>query len=145
METMSYAKPMAVDVLFWHIVGLPENDKLPLSFRASGAWVLRPPNVKAYIALDECDPERLASEFVTWSTARMPEVDAYSVEGLLSNIEELGPRRKYFAALEICLLLQLDDWKGAFARCHDRGRHESGGFGVCNKTFFDLARDWIVA
>jgi hypothetical protein len=139
------AKPMAVDRLFWRIVKLPENDRLPLSFRANGAWVLRPPSFQATIALDERDPERLAHEFVAWSTDRLPQVAPFSVNGLLSEIEDLGPRRKHHVALEICLRLQLGDWDGALSLCGDRGPHESGGFGVGDKTFFDLARDWIAA
>jgi hypothetical protein len=142
---MLFAKPMALDPLFWRIVGLPENGRLPHSFRANGAWVLRPPFVEAYIALDEHDPERLAGEFVKWSTGRLSKVAALSAEGLLSEIEGLGSRRKHFAALEICLRLQRNDWEGAHALCNDRGRHESGGFGVGSKTFFDMARDWIAA
>lgn len=32
-------KPMAIDPLFWDIVGLTNNNTPPLSFRATGAWV----------------------------------------------------------------------------------------------------------
>lgn len=145
VNAMQFVKPMGIDPIFWRIVGLPENDRLPLSFRANGAWVIHPPFLEAKIALDERDPERLASEFVKWSTGRLPQVASRSITGLLSEIEGLGSGREHHAAFEICLRLQLGDWDGAFALCRDRGPHDFGGYGVGDKTFFDLARDWIVA
>jgi hypothetical protein len=140
---MSFAKPMAVDPMFWRIVGLPENDKLPLSFRANGAWVLRPPFSKALIALDEREPERLAREFVTWSTDGLAQVATYSVETLLAKLEGLGPRRKSFVALEICLHLLRNDFASAQGICRDLPPNETGGFMTGSKTFIDQAKDWF--
>lgn len=39
-----HVKPMAIDPIFWDIVGLLENNKLPLSFRAIGAWTCSTPD-----------------------------------------------------------------------------------------------------
>ena len=139
------AKPMAVDPVFWRILGRPENERLPLSFRANGAWVLRPPFLEGYIALDEREPEQLATAFLKWSSERLPEVAASSVAMLLVEIEGTGVRRKHFAALEICLRLLQDDWDGALDLCRNRGRHESGGFMTGSKTFFDQASEYIHA
>ena len=40
-------KPMELDPIFCDIVGLPENVRLPLSFRAFGAWVCAAPAISA--------------------------------------------------------------------------------------------------
>jgi len=145
IASMLFAKPMAIDPLFWRVVGLPENERLPLSFRANGAWVLRPPFSEANIALDEADPERLANDFVRWAGEQLPAVASRTPATLLSEIEGLGDRRLHFAALEICLRLMLDDWGGALALCEGRGPNDYGGFGSGTTTFFDWAREWIAA
>lgn len=140
---MSFAKPMVVDPVFWCIAGLPENDKLPLSFRANGAWVLRPPFSEAYIALDQREPELLAREFLKWATDSLTQVAASSVETLLAKIEGLGPRRKNFAALEICLHVLRDDYASAQDICGNLAPNELGGFVTGHKTFIDQAKDWL--
>ena len=118
------AKPMKVDPVFWSIVGLPENGTLPLSFRANGAWVLRPPFSEAFIALNEPEPELLACALVKWATDRLPEVAALSIDNLLGTLEETGDRDvKNFAALEICLHLMRDDYESAINVCQSLGPH----------------------
>ncbi|MBV9511525.1 MAG: hypothetical protein JO303_14730 [Caulobacteraceae bacterium] len=145
VKAMLLAKPMAIDPLFWRVVGLPENERLPLSFRANGAWVLRPPFRDANIGLGETDPERLADAFVTWAGDHLPAVTAGTPATLLAEIESLGERRRHHATLEICLRLMLDDWSGALALCEGRGPTDFGGYGSGKMTFFDWARDWIAA
>jgi hypothetical protein len=143
VKATSFAKPMAVDPVFWRIVGLPQNEKLPLSFRANGAWVLRPPFSEAFIALDERESERLAREFVEWSTDRLTEVSASSVETLLAELEGLGARRKGYVALEICLHLLRDDSASAEEICRTLTTKETGGFVTGSRTFIDQAKDWL--
>jgi hypothetical protein len=142
--TRLFAKPMAIDPLFWRIVGLPDNERLPLSFRANGAWVLRPPFVEAHISLAQTDPARLAADVVAWSTMQLTEIESFSVDTLLSDLERLGARRQNFAALEICLHLLRDDYERAFTVCRDSSPSDSGGFISGTQTFLDQARDWIV-
>lgn len=38
-------KPLIIDEVFWEIVGLEDNKKMPLSFRGNGAFVIRSKNV----------------------------------------------------------------------------------------------------
>jgi hypothetical protein len=139
------AKPMAVDPLFWRIVGLQDNERLPLSFRANGAWVVRPPSREANIALTETDPGALAVATMAWATDQLVDINASSPQALLREIECLGERRRHFVAFEICLRLLTADWAGALALCNDHGPEESGGFQTGDKTYFDQARDWISA
>jgi len=138
-------KPMAVDPLFWRVVGLQENESQPLSFRANGAWVLRPPSIEAHLGQDEESPERLSELVLDWSTDQLSFVATRSIDGMLSDIAQLGPRRSQFAALEICLHLLKEDFDRALELCRERGPNETGGFTTGNKTFFDQAGEWIVA
>jgi hypothetical protein len=135
---------MAVDPVFWEIVGLPENQQQPLSFRATGAWVLRAPREEHYIALDESDPELLAEAVVEDATRRVVDLGPISPRAEADTIEAMGDLRSNFAALEICLRVLDEDLEKAFALCSDRVLHDSGGFRTGDRTFFDQARDWLL-
>lgn len=140
------AKPMAVDPIFWSVVGLPDNNRMPLSFRAQGAWVLRSPAAEDYVALGETDPVRLAEEVMDWITRRLPDVSVRSIKDLLADIRTAkGGGRNAYVALEICLHLLLDDLEGALALCSSAKSGDHGGFTVGDATFFDQARAWIIA
>ncbi len=134
---------MTVDPLFWQIVGLTENERLPLSFRANGAWVLRAPSRQAHIAPEEDDPEKLAAAAISWATGSLSEVHQTTPQKLLREIESLGDQRKDFAALEVCLRLTLGDVDGALARSTADDCYDSGGFQTGEKGFFQQAREWI--
>ncbi len=134
---------MAVDPLFWRIVGLEENEQLPLSFRANGAWVLRAPPRQFHIAPEEHDPEKLAAATISLATGYLSEVHQSSPEKLLKEIESLGDLRTHFAALEVCLRLLLGDVDGALERSTFVHSDDSGGFRTGEKGFFQQAREWI--
>ena len=140
---MLFAKPLAIDPLFWRIVGFSENERLPLSFRARGAWVLRSPFLEHSVSLEVTDPKQLAADIVAWSTLQLTDRANFSIDALLSKLEQLGARRDHFVALEICLHLLRHDYDRALALCRDGSLIDSGGFRVGDSTFFDMARDWI--
>lgn len=138
------AKPMGVDPVFWEIVGLPENQEQPLSFRAIGAWVLRAPSGQEHIALGETDPQLLAEALLQRATGRLADLGPVSPRAQADAIEAMGDLRIHFAALEICLRIMDEDLETALALCSDRADDDSGGFQTGDRTFFDQARDWIV-
>src|SRR5216683_2700624 len=60
-------KPMALDPIFWDIVGLSENIKLPLSFRAFGAWVCAAPAIfEDEIAEGDGSAKGIADNILEW-------------------------------------------------------------------------------
>ena len=148
-------KPMALDPLFWDIVGLNENEALPLSFRATGAWVLRPPSTDEHVGLNTAEVQALSVEVWEWSNRRATEIlKTISIETMLTALpsgENLGGQPR---ALATCLHILLDDLDGAMRLCRidDAETHplmrEGGGFTTHNRdgsisTFLDQARDWI--
>lgn len=148
-------KPMALDPLFWDIVGLPENRKLPLSFRATGAWVLRPTTLDEPVALDIGDIDPLADALLTWSNGRSEKALAgASVQAMLADLPNESELRGQPRALATCLRIMANDLDGAMRLCRicDPDAHplmrEGGGFTTHNRdgstsTFVDQARDWI--
>jgi hypothetical protein len=148
-------KPMALDPLFWDIVGLSENEALPLSFRATGAWVLRPPSTDDHVGLNTTEVEPLAAEVLNWGNQRASEIlKSISIESMIAalpNGEHLRGQRR---ALAVCLRVLAKDLDGAIHLCRmdDPDTHplmrEGGGFSTRNRdgtisTFIDQARDWI--
>ncbi len=77
-------KPMTIDPIFWDIVGLPENNALPLSFRANGAWICRAP-YSAEITLEESsNPAGVARDFFVAANEQLAiMVKSWTVENLL--------------------------------------------------------------
>ena len=147
-------KPMTVDPLFWDIVGLSENRRMPLSFRATGAWVLRPPSTENYVGLDTIDVELLAEDVVDWGHRQMSQIlSSISIESMLAALSGNHQVRAY-RALAICLHILAKDVDRALELCRlgepDTSplMKENGGFTTHNSdgsvsTFLDQARDWI--
>ena len=147
-------KPMALDPLFWEIVGLPENSKLPLSFRANGAWVLRPPHVESLI--DEInDVSEVAELIVTWADEKLTESRATrSIERMLHALPEPEELDGQLLAVAVCLHILAKDLDAAWTLCEQRQDSrppgDGGGFLTCNadgtlSSFIDQARNWIIA
>lgn len=148
-------KPMALDPLFWDIVGLQENEALPLSFRAAGAWVLRPPSTDDHVGLNTTEVEMLSTEVLKWGGQRVSDLlKNVSVEAMLTALPSEEKLRGQARALATCLHILVNDLDGAMRLCRidDAETHplmrEGGGFTTHNRdgsisTFLDQARDWI--
>ena len=148
-------KPMALDPLFWDIAGLSENEALPLSFRAKGAWVLRPPSTDDYVGLSTSQVEPLATEVMDWCNQRASEVlQSISTASMLAALPDEDQLRGQKRALAICLHIMAGDLDAAIHLCRvdDPDAHplirENGGFTTPNSdgsisTFLDQASDWI--
>ncbi len=149
-------KPMAVDPLFWDIVGLSENAVLPLSFRAMGAWVLQPRSNDGHIGLKTIEVEQLAAEVLKWANEQANEkLSTISVETMLAELPKEECLRGQQRALAICLHILTGDLDAALHLCRVERpdphliSEESGGFAMRNHdgsvaTFLDRAREWIV-
>jgi len=148
-------KPMALDPLFWSIVGLKENEALPLSFRAIGAWVLRPPSIEDNVGLDTVEVGALAREVLKWVNQRTSRLlETMSLETMLAELVQREPLRGQHRALAVCLHLLAGDHEAAMGLCRIDDTDENppvrdgGGFTTRNgdgsiATFLDQARDWI--
>ena len=141
-------KPMAMDPLFWDIVGLPENRKLPLSFRALGAWTCRAPVLKES-DFDEVTlgPELLAQKILAWADEQLLDIAKLGSQDFLNFLR--GAPRGYvgaYLAVEVTALMLSGKDQEAYALCEEaRKRGDSGGFSVAAKsvTFVSLATNWL--
>lgn len=140
-------KPMAMDPLFWDIVGIRGNESLPLSFRANGAWTVRPMARDEHLLRDVEDPDALARGVVEWATDQcFRSLQTLSIQQLLNDLpppEELG----FSAVWAICLHIMNEDFDQAVHLC-ERFAHDGGGFVTVISgepiTVVDQAHAWIV-
>ena len=148
-------KPMALDPLFWEIVDLPDNNSRPLSFRATGAWVLRPEWIREAIATEEDSPLQLADRVLEWSNQQLGLLSGWSTARMLA---ELGPGERLHhqqRSLAICLHLLNGDLDKAEDLCRAAGDQsellaDGGGFTTNNSdgtrsTFNKQALRWIAS
>jgi hypothetical protein len=148
-------KPMALDPLFWKIVGLEENNRQPLSFRANGAWVLRPPARQEYVGKEESNPSTLAEITAVWAenwlTTNLPEISISKMLQALMSREQLSGQNR---SLAICLNVLEGDFGAAErlipppATSGNNMLSDAGGFSTRSPsgqflTFYDQAATWI--
>lgn len=148
-------KPMALDPLFWDIVGLKENERLPLSFRGNGAWVLQPPSADELVGPNTMEVEPLAQEILDWGNRRASEIlESISVESMIAALPSEQSIRGQHRAVATCLHVLAGDMSGAISLCQiddpdaNTWTRESGGFSTRNldgstSSFLDQAADWI--
>jgi hypothetical protein len=146
-----HLKPMAIDPLFWQIVGIPEGQKQPLSFRSFGAWTCHAPKWSE-ISVDEShsSPGVMASAIFGWAEYQIADIDrSLNLETFIRLLEERSADN--FASL-ICALVLADDIDRATSLCRAAAlNQESGGYntisigeaGASFKTFADSALEWL--
>lgn len=121
-------KPMSLDPLFWDIVGLPENRKLPLSFRTNGAWVLRPTFAEAHLGPAESSPEVLAGPAVEWAEVLRARVPNLTLDDIIGVLDHGRPAIGSDRAALVCLRLLATDTVGALAAIDETDECDAGGF-----------------
>jgi hypothetical protein len=141
------AKPLALDPLFWDIVLLPDNRRLPLSFRATGAWTCSTPDLAARVVVEEGEDFHAAAEaIVAWADSSLPLVAGIEDRAFIDSVSGALPWgvRPYLATL-ICALIFAGRQEEAMQVCEEaKARGEEGGFTIRRSTtFVDLALDWL--
>ncbi len=141
-------KPMAIDPIFWDIVGLPENRDQPLSFRMFGAWTCSTPSVFED-EISESGGQVVAAERVLeWSNARLAQAtSSLTPEAFVESLRDVHRQSPlfypYFATFVCCLVLTGRN-EEAVALCAEAiGRGEHGGFTAGDKDFPGMAREWL--
>ena len=153
-------KFLAFDDLFWKIVGMEENLKQPLSFRAFGAWTAPDESVSdVTLPVTDWNPTNLKSR-VDELLVRS-EADAANVTKQISNVDDnLRVVEELFARLKdtypnavtnvwverLLTSILKHNYDRAEAIILDRrNAHDYGGFPVGSKSFYDLALEYIRA
>jgi hypothetical protein len=140
------------------LVRREENARLPLSFRALGAYTCRTPAVRETEIPEGGAAQHIAERLVDWADEQLRTlnnartVDAF-IESIRTHPDQIE-RQEYLTPLVTGLLLQGRDedalaiCKSAKIRARDSFLNDPSGF-IFNRngemiTFTDLAIEWIV-
>lgn len=143
-----HAKPMSVDSVFWDIIETQDSDKLPLSFRLFGAFVVTTPAVlRVEIDEDSLDAGGLADLMLSVAERELERSrNDRSIEKFLAEVEEHRsrlPSHPYLPAM-VCTLILLGRREDARALCVTaHAAREAGGFMLGSRSFTDLAIAWL--
>lgn len=138
-------KPMAIDPIFWDLVGLPENREQPLSFRANGAWVCRPPSFAELSIEEDDDPEVVAERFFVAAIEQLRNVTrSYSLERFLIACREADTVDGAYLWSIVPALIALHRQDEALAICEEaRSQGWIGGFLAPEGSFVEMAAVYL--
>ncbi|WP_312488304.1 hypothetical protein [Sphingomonas sp.] len=138
-------KPMAIDPIFWDIVGLPENRDQPLSFRANRAWTCRPPQFADIPLEEDDDPAIVGKRLIFTATEQLESViRCYSPERFLNKIHDADSMDGSHLASIIPTLISLDRQHEALAICDEAcSKGWNGGFLAPEGSFAEMAASYL--
>lgn len=134
-------KPMAIDPIFWDLVGLPENREQPLSFRANGAWACRPPHFAELPLEEDEDPAVVGQRLFVAATEQLENVTrSYSLERFLSACREASSVDGAYLSSIVPTLVALHRQDEALAICEEAcSQGLDGGFLAPEGSFVEMA------
>lgn len=140
------AKPMAIDLIFWDIVGLPENADAPLSFRLNGAWTCRPPSFDEVSIEEDSDATVVAARLLGTANECLAAVERWSVEGFIQFCRTSGTTEERYLPCVVTALLALGRDSEALGACKAAiARSDGGGFLSPDGSFSEMATRWVTA
>lgn len=139
------AKPMTIDPIFWDMVGLPENNDAPLSFRLNGAWTCRPPHIDEVSIEEHEDVGIVAGRLLEAANGQLANVGGcWSVDEFLSLCRTSGANGDSYLPCVVSTLVALGREHDALDICKSaKERGISGGFHAPEGSFTDMATRWI--
>ena len=139
-EAIVRVKPMAIDPVFWDLVGLANNREQPLSFRAGGAWTCRPPYFAQQPIEEDCAPIVVARRLIDFATACLDDVKSYSMDAFLGACRGAGSQAGSYLPSVVATLVALHRPEEALAVCEEaQSRGDNGGFLAPEGSFVDMA------
>lgn len=140
------AKPMAIDPIFWDIVGMPENADAPLSFRLNGAWTCQPPPFDEVAIEENADANVVAARLLDTANERLAAVERWSVEDFVQRCRTSGATEDLYLPSVVTALLALNRDIEALEACKSaNARGDCGGFLSPEGSFSEMATRWITA
>lgn len=144
-EIQFNAKPMAIDPIFWEIFALPDNNKMPLSFRYWGAFTCRCPDLECRRLNDTSrNTNEVAAEITDWADTKFKNFNQETTVSLLmEKIHKCANNWGYFAP-EICLLIWQNKQELAKYKCEEAiSNNNEGGFTSLNGSFPQMTLEFL--
>ncbi|MEY1662216.1 hypothetical protein [Isoalcanivorax beigongshangi] len=140
-------KPMALDPLFWDVMGLADNHQQPLSFRVTGAWVCPALEQSSPVLPELADPQQMAAACLQQAQqCGAAIVSGANLEDFAAGCLQQSADQSGLIASAVMALVLLDQRDAALAVCREAAeRFESGGFVLQQRPFVDVAGEWLAA
>ena len=135
------AKPMAIDPILWELLGLHENCKQSLSFRANGVFTCRPRYFEEQ-AIEENDyPSIVADRFIAAATEKYENIlHTYSLDTFLIDCRDAAGRTEHYLPCLVATLIAMHREGEALAVCEEAlARGASGGILFPGSSFVEMA------
>lgn len=137
-------KPMIIDPIFWDLVGLPENNATPLSFRYFGAWTSSPPELVEVEVREEKPVDRVAARLLSVADEQLDVLNNWSLDDFLRLCRVRAADSESYLASIVTTLIAMGREPEALAACEDaRTAGVSGGFVAPEGSFVDMASRWL--
>ena len=135
---LSKIKPMAIDPIFWDVMGTPKSWTRALS-RRDGGPSLRPPSER-FECSDSTGAEAAAAEIVAAANDAAAKAQRWSLSDFITLCRAEGPDR-YIACILTALIAddRVDEAVSTARSARDEGK--SGGFRAQGKGFVELFLD----
>ena len=141
-------KPLIIDEVFWEIVGLADNKKMPLSFRGNGAFVIRSKNVFDFS--QKVIPENLSADINKLFIKINNQID--TLQSTVTNVDDFvkyleqnpDSENDWFDSDLIIMTAIIQKKYDKVLSLLDYAKKEKKvcGFGFGDKDFYDLAREF---
>lgn len=138
-------KPMAIDPIYWDLVGLPEHGELPLSTRLNEAWSCRSPCF-AELTLDEhSDAAIVAGRLLETADEQLDLVQRfYTVDLFLAACQSAAEKNSDYLPSVVATLIALGRKAEALSACENaRAAGRGGGLGGSKSGFSAMACAWL--
>jgi hypothetical protein len=148
ISTIISFKPYDIDDLFWDIVGLQENKKLPLSFRARGAFVLEGSEIFRFdseILLDK--PSESIKEILEITNKKVNKVleKVKDIDSFISYVLQNKKPEEDWGEIDLLIVIYIreNNFKEALRLLFDaKKRRGMCRYGFGEKNFYDLAIEY---
>jgi hypothetical protein len=145
------AKPMSLDPILWEVLDLPENERLPLSFRATGAFTCQCLTLAATdLDCEDRSPSNVAVAFMEFIEAASPQaIDRLRNESFTEQLRQ-HPNQVQRGAYAVTLVVSLiNDGQyqeaAQVARAYASGQLQSFQLTSLGKSFHEHALAWLAA
>jgi hypothetical protein len=135
-------KPFSIDDTFWEITDMPENSKMPLSFRGDAAF-----NVNGYqifnflLKIKDIDnPEKEINLLIDEINQKSESIVKKGVS-VNSFLNILLKKNENYVGIITCLM-ELKKYEQALVKIYEYKKNEvNSGYGFGDKDFFDLIEE----
>ena len=119
-------KPMAIDPIFWDLVGLPEQEELPLSIRLNEEWSCRSPCFAELTLEDDPDAAVVAGRLLDAAAEQLDFVQRfYTIDLFLAACRSAAEKETGYLPSIVATLIAMgrkDEAKAACEKAQSEGR-----------------------